>query len=99
MAARVFTALAAILLVGAVALAVLAPRGMTLEQGLLALDQGVLASLRSAITRPSWLWPRVVTPLLVRPAWLLPLEVAIVCAGGAMTLNWLRMPRQRQRRS
>ena len=99
MAARILAVLASALLVGAVALAVLAPRGMTLGQALLLFDQGALDRLRAVLASPVWLWPRVFTPLLVRPAWLLPAEIGIVFGGAALTLSWLRLPDKRHRRS
>ena len=99
MTARILAVLASALLVGAIALGVLAPRGMTLGQALLVFDQGALDRMRAALASPAWLWPRVLTPLLVRPAWLLPAEIGIVSGGAALTLSWLRIPDKRHRQS
>ncbi len=88
MTVRIFTTLAAILLVAAFGIAVIAP-GMTLGEGLLDFDAGTLASLQSACRDllPDGTWLHVVVPLLIRPAWLVPASLGIVCCGVAVNLN------------
>jgi hypothetical protein len=98
---RILTVLSAALLVGAVAVALLAPPGMPLGQALLAFDHRALNVLQTAVTRifPSWVWTEVILPVLVRPAWLPPAALGLICAGLAFTLpNGRRAERPRQRR-
>jgi hypothetical protein len=97
---RVLAVLAAVLLVGAVAVAVLAPPGMSLGAVLLAANHDLLDTLQGGIEAyfDHWLWADVVLPLLVRPAWLLPAAVGLVCAGAALTLSNLQRPQRSSRR-
>lgn len=95
---RILSILAAILLVSAVALAMLGPRGMTLGYAVTLLDQGALASLQSGLSRPAWLWDGVARPLLVRPAWLLPAAFGLIAGGFALSLSWSRVPSSQKRR-
>ncbi len=100
-ARRILAILAAALLVGAVAVALLAPPGMPLGQALLALDHRVLGKLQSDVERflTPWLWTEVILPVLVRPAWLPPTALGLICAGLSLTLpNGRRAERPRQRR-
>lgn len=98
---RAFSLLAALLLVGAFALAVLGPQDLTLGQGLLLLDHTLLARARSSIvgTLSQGWWDRVAVPLLVRPAWLVPAAIGVICGGVALTLGGGSAPRTRRRRS
>ena len=98
---RILTVLSAALLVGAVAVALLAPPGLPLGQALLAYDHRTLDALQSAVTQifPAWLWIDVILPVLVRPAWLPPAARGLIFAGLAFTLpNGRRAERPRQRR-
>lgn len=99
MIGRLLAVLAAALLVCAVALAMLGPRGMTLGDALNRLDPATVAGIRSGLSRQAWLWDGIVNPLLVRPAWLLPAALGIVAAGVALTLTWSRVPSHKRRRS
>lgn len=85
---RTLAICAAVLLVAAFALATLEPPDMPLGSLLYSLDAGFLNLLQGEIQRhlPSWLWGRVVVPVLIRPAWLLPAAGGILCAGGAASL-------------
>ncbi len=96
MAARVFAVLAALFLVGSVALATLAPPGLTLGQGLVWLDHTGPTWLREH--SPAWAWNWLEVPFMVRPLWLIPACLGLICAGMAATLN-LGSASPRRRRS
>ncbi len=85
MAARVFAVLAALFLVGAVAIGALTPPGLTLGQGLLMLDHEATNWLRGG--SPAWLWNWIEVPLMERPLWLIPASLGVICAGMAASLN------------
>jgi hypothetical protein len=98
---RVLAVLAAALLVGAVALAMLGPPDMPLGQALLAIDQHLLGGLQAGVERllTHWTWTQIVVPLLIRPAWLVPAALGLICTGLSLTLpNGGRPERSRQRR-
>jgi len=81
MLARTFTILAALLLVGAIAAAALAPTGTTLARGL-----GMMIGFIEPWQRvhsPGWLQDWVEMPMLSRPLWLLPAALGVICAGVA----------------
>ena len=100
-AQRVFMLLAAVMLVGAFALAVLGPQDMTLGQGLLLLDHTLLARARATVvtTLSQGWWDRVAVPMLVRPAWLPAAAVGLIFAGCALTLGGGPASTSRRRRS
>lgn len=83
-AQRVLAVLAALMLIGAFALATLGPPGVPLGHVLFTLDTPVMDWLQHHLT--GWLWHSIVVPLLMRPAWLLPAAVGIVLAGASLTL-------------
>jgi hypothetical protein len=98
---RILAILSAALLVGAVAVALLAPPGMPLGQALLAFDHRVLDVAQSDVewAVAPWLWADVILPVLVRPAWLPPAALGLICAGLSLTLpHGRRAERGRQRR-
>lgn len=100
-AQRILAILSAALLVGAVAVALLAPPGMPLGQALLTIDHTMLDVLRSAVERVSapWMWTEVILPVLARPAWLPPAALGLICGGLCVTLPLgRRAERPRQRR-
>jgi len=100
-ARRILAILSAALLVGAVAVALLAPPGMPLGQALLAVDHRVLDALQSDVERifAPWLWTEVILPVLVRPAWLPLTALGLICAGLSLTLpHGRRAERPGQRR-
>lgn len=97
MLARVFAVLAAMFLVGAVAIAALSPVGMTLGQGLMLLDGGGLALLQRV--SPAWIWSAIELPFLLRPLWLLPGGIGLICAGAAASLNFGKASPSRRHRS
>ncbi len=97
---RALAVLAAVLLVGAVALAALGPPNVPLGAALFMLDHDVLASVESALQAhlSRWMWSGLVMPLLMRPAWLLPAAVGLVCAGVSLTLTNRQPPQRSSRR-
>lgn len=95
MLARVFAVLAALLLVGAVALATLAPPGITLGQGVVMLDRGGVTWLREHSA--AWVWNWIEVPFMARPLWLIPACLGVVCAGMAASLNLGSTPARRRR--
>jgi hypothetical protein len=101
MTSKVLAIVAAILLVGAFALATLAPVNMTLGQLLVGTDTGIVRFMHETIRSAHlpWMWDHVVLPMLVRPAWLLPAALGLVCVGGAATFGSTGAPRGQRRRS
>jgi hypothetical protein len=99
---RVFAVLAAALLIGALAIATMAPANIDLGQFVATLDRAFLSTVQAGIQRyiAPWVWDDVIVPILRRPAWLFPAELGIVCAGLAATFA-LRSsaPQSRRRRS
>jgi len=96
-ASRIFAALAALFLVGAVAIAALTPFGMTLGQGLMLLDGTWLSWLQKQ--SPAWGWAWLELPFLLRPLWLIPAGIGLICAGTAVSLNFGRASPSRRKRS
>jgi hypothetical protein len=84
---RILAVIAAILLVGSVALATLGPPDWPLGQVLLMLDHDLTEALRSGVEQhlSSWIWSDLVVPLLIRPAWLIPAALGLICAGAAFS--------------
>lgn len=96
MATRIFAVLAAVFLVGAVAIASLAAQ-WNLEEGLLQVSPAATGWLRGH--SPPWLWTYAELPLLQRPLWLLPVCAGLVCSGLAASFNRGKSPNTRRRRS
>jgi hypothetical protein len=96
---RILAVIAAILLVGSVALATLGPPGVPLGHLLLMLDHDLTEALRSGIERhlASWIWDDLAVPMLVRPAWLVPAALGLICAGAAFSVP-VRKPAGRPHR-
>jgi hypothetical protein len=82
---RVFAVLAAALGVGAVAVAMFGARAMTLEQALGPVGRVAARSWCERILGV-WAWERLAQPFMVRPAWLVPVCLAVLCAGIALSL-------------
>ena len=99
MAARVFTVLAAICLVGAFALASLVPPDMPLGQALYLADRGLLSSIEAFAHDhlAPWMWTGVAVPVLLRPVWLIPAAIGLICGGAAATLTSGAAHRSRRR--
>jgi hypothetical protein len=83
-AQRILAVLAALMLIGAFALATLGPPGVPLGHVLFTLDTPVMDWLQEHFS--AWIWHNLVAPVLLRPAWLLPAAVGIILAGAALTL-------------
>lgn len=100
-AQRVFAVVAAILLVGSVALATLGPPGLPLGQLIFMLDHDVMQTLRAGIEQhlAAWLWRNGAVPVLVRPAWLVPASLGLICAGAAVSFSNRKPARRSHRRS
>ncbi|MBW4093030.1 MAG: hypothetical protein HIU82_18305 [Proteobacteria bacterium] len=96
---RILAVVAALLLVGAVALAMLAPPEMQLGRALFLLDHDLPRALHGGIEAhfADWMWTDLVLPLLVRPVWLIPASIGLLCAGGALTLGSHTGPGPRRR--
>jgi len=100
-AQRIFAVLAAMLLVGAVALATLGPPEVPLGQVVFMVDHDLMSALHSGIEKhvAAWVWNYVVQPLMVRPAWLVPACVGLLCAGLSLTLSTRKTTHRSHRRS
>ena len=97
MASRIFAILAAMCLVGALALGTSTPRGLTLGQALLTLDPNMLPWLKAHAA--PWVWESLEVPLLIRPVWLVPAALGLVFAGAAATFNSALSSSSRRKRS
>jgi hypothetical protein len=100
-AQRVFAVLAAALLVGAVAVAILAPPDVPLGQMLFLVDHDLMDAFHNGVERhlASWFWDYLIAPLMVRPAWLVPAALGLICAGLALTLANRKPAHRSHRRS
>jgi hypothetical protein len=100
-AQRIFAVLAAVTLVGAVALAMLGPPDVPLGQVMFMIDHDLMDALHSGVERhlASWFWDYLVAPLMVRPAWLVPAGIGLVFAGFALTLSNRKPAHRSHRRS
>ena len=97
---RVLAVLAAVLLVGAVAVAALGPPNVPLGAALFMVDHDLLQSVELGLHAhiSDWMWDEMVMPLLLRPAWLLPAAMGLVCAGISVTLSNRQRPQRTPRR-
>ena len=100
-AQRIFAVLAAALLVGAVALAMLGPPEVPLGQMVFMIDHDLMNAMRSGIEKhlPSWIWGYLIGPLMVRPAWMVPAALGLICGGMALTLSNRKQAHRSHRRS
>jgi hypothetical protein len=98
---RILAIISAMLLVGAVALAMLGPPSVPLGQLLLMIDHDLTEALRGGIEQhlAAWIWSDVALPLLVRPAWLVPAALGLICAGVAASVSGSKPARRPHRRS
>ncbi len=97
---RIFAVLAAVLLVGSVALAALLPTDISLYGALHLLHPVSPDRLQHLVLRSfgHFGWNALALPLLNRPVWLVPVSLGLICVGGAMT-TLSPPPRTKQRRS
>lgn len=101
-AARLLAVIAAICMVGAVAIATVMPVTLQLGQMVAMADHDLLVDLQDFVrTRLSdWTWLHIALPVLQRPAWLLPASLGIIAAGLALTFNSRHgAPHSRRKRS
>ena len=97
MLARLFAVLAAVFLVGSVALGALLQPGTNLAQAMLDINNATLDRFKAV--SPVWIWEWVCVPLLVRPVWLLPAALGLIAAGVAATFNLGEASSHRRKRS
>jgi hypothetical protein len=100
-AQRILAVVAAMLLVGAVALALLGPPSVPLGQALFMLDHDLMAVVHSGIEQylSAWLREHLVMPLMLRPAWMLPAALGLICAGTSLSLSTRKSTHRSHRRS
>jgi ABC-type sugar transport system permease subunit len=101
-APRLFAVIAAIFMVGAVAIATVMPAMLSFGQFVALADHSLLVGLQDFVRLhlSDWTWLHVVLPLLQRPAWLMPASLGIIAAGLALTLNSRHgAPHSRRKRS
>jgi hypothetical protein len=99
--ARACSVAAAACLVGTVALATLLPIGMTLHEGLHAIDAaGADEAQRSLIgTVGKGVWNAIFVPVLMRPVWMGPLFLGLLSLGGALSASFQAPPHTKRRQS
>jgi hypothetical protein len=87
MLTKILAIIAAILLVGSVALGTLGPPDMTLGDGLIVLDRLRLAAVEGFVRShlSGWVWDKPMMALLIRPIWMVPAAIGLIFAGAAMT--------------
>ena len=83
--AKTLAVLAAMLLVGAVAIGTLGPGDITLGEAITALNKMQPAAIEAYVRThlSAWLWDHPIKALLGRPLWLIPTAFSLICAGGA----------------
>jgi hypothetical protein len=98
---RVLAILAAMLLVGAVALAMLGPPAVPLGQVLFMVDHDLMEAVHGFIGThlAAWLWDYLVLPLMLRPAWLVPAALGLLCGGASLSLSTRKSTHRSHRRS
>jgi hypothetical protein len=100
-AQRILAVLAAMLLVGAVALAMLGPPGVPLGQVLFMIDHDLVNAAHTFIGThlATWLWDYLVVPLMLRPAWLVPAALGLLAGGMSLSLSIRKTTHRSHRRS
>jgi hypothetical protein len=100
-AQRILAVLAAALLVGAVALAMLGPPAVPLGQMLFMLDHDLMEVVHRFFGTylANWLWDYLVVPMLLRPAWLVPAGLGLICGGVSLSLSTRKSTHRSHRRS
>jgi hypothetical protein len=99
--AKIFSALAAACLVGALALATLLPPDMSLHEAIHTID-----ALRADLFQQAMIgglgkgfWESAAVPLLMRPVWLMPLSLGLICVGAALSSSFQATPRTKRKQS
>ena len=100
-AQRILAVLAAMLLVGAVALAMLGPPEVPLGQVLFMVDHDLMNAVHRFIGThlATWLWDYLIVPLMLRPAWLVPAALGLICGGVSLSLSTRKSTHRSHRRS
>ncbi|HEY6439666.1 MAG TPA: hypothetical protein VIY55_06565 [Acetobacteraceae bacterium] len=93
--------MAAMFLVGAVALAMLGPPEVPLGQLLFMIDHDLMNATHNFIGThiATWLWDYLIVPVMVRPAWLVPAGVGLICGGVSLSLSTRKTTHRSHRRS
>ena len=101
MTQRILAVLAAMLLVGAVALAMLGPPAVPLGQMLFLVDHDLMDVVHSFIGThlAGWLWDYLIVPLMLRPAWLVPAALGLIFGGMSLSLSTRKSTHRSHRRS
>ena len=101
MTQRILAVLAAMLLVGAVALAMLGPPAVPLGQMLFMVDHDLMDAVHSFIGThlAGWLWDYLIVPLMLRPAWLVPAALGLILGGMSLSLSTRKSTHRSHRRS
>jgi hypothetical protein len=100
-AQRTLAVLAAILLVGAVALATLGPGTISLGQALFELSPAEPDAMHHWLERIMgvWAWNDLALPMIVRPAWLVPAALGLICVGLSVSFPNRKSAHRSHRRS
>lgn len=94
---RILALCSAVLLVGAFALANLAPSDLDLGTALLKTDHAHMLVWQTHLEHWSpWAWRELATPLLVRPAWFLLVVLGVLCGGLALSVSGREASRPRR---
>ena len=101
MTQRILAVLAAMLLVGAAALAILGPPAVPLGQMLFLVDHDLMNAVHGFIGThlAGWLWDYLIAPLMLRPAWLVPAALGLILGGMSLSLSTRKSAHQSHRRS
>lgn len=85
--AKIFAVLAAVFLVGAVAIATLGSPDLSLGEALTTIDAARLAATERFVRLhlSAWMWDRPVKALFARPVWMVPAALGLIFAGAAFT--------------
>jgi hypothetical protein len=100
-AQRILAVSAAVLLVGAVALAMLGPPGVPLGQVLFMINHDLVEAVHTFVGThlAMWLWDYLIVPVMIRPAWLVPAGLGLICGGVSLSLSTRKSARRSHRRS
>ena len=98
---RILAVLSAMLLVGAVALAMLGPPEVPLGQMLFLIDHDLMDAVHRFIGThlAAWLWDYLILPVMLRPAWLVPAGLGLICGGMSLSLSTRKSAHRSHRRS
>lgn len=85
--AKFLMVVAAILLVGSVAIGTLGPQEMSLGDAITRLDRTSLATVEAYVRHhlSAWVWKGPLMAIIGRPIWLVPAALGLICAGAAAT--------------